>query len=41
MKKIILKIAPPIVSGALLTLAFAPFRIDVLAVVALVAFFIY
>ncbi|MBK2025929.1 apolipoprotein N-acyltransferase [Francisella philomiragia] len=39
MKKIILKITPPIVSGALLTLAFAPFRIDVLAVVALVAFF--
>lgn len=39
MKKIILKIAPPVLSGAVLTLAFAPFRIDVLAVVALVAFF--
>ncbi|XSZ47754.1 hypothetical protein ACP8HZ_05780 [Francisella noatunensis] len=40
MKKIILKIAPPkYLSGAVLTLAFAPFRIDVLAVVALVAFF--
>ncbi|AIT08561.1 acyltransferase [Candidatus Francisella endociliophora] len=39
MKKIIFKILPPVLSGALLTLAFAPFRIDILAIVSLVIFF--
>lgn len=39
MKKIIFKILPPILSGCLLTLSFAPFRIDILAIISLVLFF--
>ncbi|MFV9981831.1 MAG: apolipoprotein N-acyltransferase [Francisella endosymbiont of Hyalomma asiaticum] len=39
MKKLIFRIIPPLLSGAILNLAFAPFRIDILALVSLVLFF--
>lgn len=39
MKKLIFRIVLPLLSGAILTLAFAPFRIDILALISLILFF--